>query len=116
MFFIVVYSPYCDPSSLIETGIVWSTNFAVLKDIFAEVPDMDPSLYCATRFSIAGLVMLPSAFGHFGNFDLVLRSSYIGLTISSWECHTEHRKTQRHNTTLANTLQWKHHGNFTDDV
>ena len=81
LFFIIVYSPDYDPSSLIETGIVWSTNFAVLKDIFAEVPDMDPSLYCATRFSIAGLVMLPSAFGHFGNFDLVLRSSYIGVAV-----------------------------------
>lgn len=61
--------------------LIWSTNFAVLKDIFAECPDMDPSLYCALRFTLAGLVMLPSAFGHFGNFDLVLRSSYIGIAV-----------------------------------
>ena len=79
--FIFMYSPDCIFHASIKTGIVWSTNFAVLKDIFAEVPDMDPSLYCAIRFSIAGLVMLPSAFGHFGNFDLVLRSSYIGVAV-----------------------------------
>ena len=62
-------------------GLLWSTNFAVVKDIFDDVPDMDPSLYCALRFLIAGIVMLPNAFGRFQNTDLFLRSSYIGLSV-----------------------------------
>jgi hypothetical protein len=39
--------------------LVWSTNFAVIKEIFQAAPTIDPSLYAAIRFSLASLVMLP---------------------------------------------------------
>lgn len=74
-------NPYFWKGVVLGICLIWSTNFAVLKDIFDEVPDMDPSLYCALRFAVAGLCMFPSAIGHFSNFDLVLRSSYIGFAV-----------------------------------
>ena len=42
---------------------------------------MDPSLYCALRFSIAGIVMFPNALGRLKNTDLAIRSSFIGMSV-----------------------------------
>ena len=53
----------------------------MVKDIFDDVPDMDPSLYCALRFTIAGIVCLPNALSNLKNSDLFIRSSYIGLSV-----------------------------------
>ena len=47
--------------------LVWSTNFAVIKEIFQAAPTIDPSLYAAIRFSLASLVMLPRTFNSIGN-------------------------------------------------
>ena len=38
-------------------------------------------MYCAMRFFVAGVVMFPSSIGYFGNLDLAIRSSYIGLSV-----------------------------------
>ena len=38
-------------------------------------------MYCALRFGVAGVVMGPSSIGYFGNLDLAIRSSYIGLSV-----------------------------------
>jgi hypothetical protein len=39
--------------------VVWSTNFAVLKEIYKAAPNIDPPLYAAIRFSLAAAVLLP---------------------------------------------------------
>ena len=61
--------------------VVWSTNFAVIKEIFHAVPSIDPSLYAAIRFSLAGLVMLPRALNNLKNTELIISSMTIGLSV-----------------------------------
>ena len=61
--------------------VVWSTNFAVIKEIFQAVPSIDPSLYAAIRFSLAGLVMLPRALANLKNTELIISSMTIGLSV-----------------------------------
>jgi hypothetical protein len=61
--------------------IIWSTNFAVIKEIFHAAPTIDPSLYAAIRFSLAALVMLPRTFNSLGNVELVVSSMTVGLSV-----------------------------------
>jgi drug/metabolite transporter (DMT)-like permease len=61
--------------------ILWSTNFAVIKEIFHAAPTIDPSLYAAIRFSLATLVLLPRTFNSLRNPDLMLSSMGIGLFV-----------------------------------
>jgi hypothetical protein len=61
--------------------IIWSTNFAVIKEIFHAAPTIDPSLYAAIRFSLAALVMLPRTFNSLGNAELVVSSMTVGLSV-----------------------------------
>ena len=61
--------------------VVWSTNFAVIKEIFHAVPSIDPSLYAAIRFSLAGLVMLPRMLKSVGNTELIISSMTVGLSV-----------------------------------
>ena len=51
--------------------IVWSTNFAAIKGLFQEVPDLDPSLYAAIRFWIAAIVLSPTYLKALGNWAMV---------------------------------------------
>ena len=63
--------------------VIWATNFAVIKKIFAALPDdlLDPSMYVALRFSIAATVMAPGAIGKFNNKDLVQSGLLVGLCV-----------------------------------
>jgi EamA-like transporter family len=74
-------------SSLLWKGVVlaicvvWSTNFAVIKEIFQAAPTIDPSLYAAIRFSLASLVMLPRTFNSIKNVELIGSSMAVGLSV-----------------------------------
>ena len=61
--------------------IVWSTNFAVIKGIFAAVPTLDASLYTAIRFVIAGVVMLPNTARAWSKPILVCRCIVMGFFV-----------------------------------
>lgn len=63
--------------------IVWATNFAIIKEVFASLPDgvLDPSLYVAIRFTIAALIMAPGAIGSFGNRKLVRNGVLASLCV-----------------------------------
>lgn len=61
--------------------VVWSTNFAVIKEIFQAAPTIDPSLYAAIRFSLASLVMLPRTFNSIKNVKLIGSSMAVGLSV-----------------------------------
>ena len=61
--------------------LVWSTNFAVIKEIFLAAPTIDPSLYAAIRFSLASLVMLPRVFNSIKNTELIGSSMAVGLSV-----------------------------------
>ena len=61
--------------------LVWSTNFAVIKEIFQAAPTIDPSLYAAIRFSLASLVMLPRTFNSMRNVELIGSSMAVGLSV-----------------------------------
>jgi hypothetical protein len=61
--------------------LIWSTNFAVIKEIFQAAPTIDPSLYAAIRFSLASLVMLPRTFNSIGNFKLIASSMGVGASV-----------------------------------
>jgi len=75
-----------DPS-LVWRGVVlgicliWSTNFAVIKEIFQAAPTIDPSLYAAIRFSLASIVMLPRTFNSIGNLPLIASSMGVGVSV-----------------------------------
>ena len=60
--------------------MLWSTNFAVIKTIL-NVPGMDASLYLATRFGIASLLLLPKTIQSFNNKDLMIKGMSIGFCI-----------------------------------
>jgi hypothetical protein len=61
--------------------LIWSTNFAVIKEIFQAAPTIDPSLYAAIRFGLASLVMLPRTFNSIGNFKLIASSMGVGVSV-----------------------------------
>lgn len=61
--------------------LVWSTNFAVIKEIFQAAPTIDPSLYAAIRFSLASLVMIPRTFNSIKNVELIGSSMAVGLSV-----------------------------------
>ena len=61
--------------------IVWSTNFAVLKEIYAAVPTLDPPLYAAIRFSLAATALLPRAANSFRNTELIMGAAMIGMAV-----------------------------------
>lgn len=61
--------------------LVWSTNFAVIKEIFQAAPTIDPSLYAAIRFSLASLVMIPRTFNSIRNVELIGSSMAVGLSV-----------------------------------
>lgn len=63
---------------LVVGGIcfLWGTNFATIRQIFIEVPDLDPSVYASWRFGIAALVFLPSFIGRLTDLEL-LKNGFI---------------------------------------
>ena len=61
--------------------LVWSTNFAVIKEIFIAAPTIDPSMYAAIRFTLASLVMLPRTFNSIKNVELIGSSMAVGLSV-----------------------------------
>mmetsp|Transcript_2128 Transcript_2128/g.3349 ORF Transcript_2128/g.3349 Transcript_2128/m.3349 type:complete len:404 (-) Transcript_2128:158-1369(-) len=63
--------------------IIWATNFAIIKEIFAVLPDgvLDPSLYVAIRFTLAAIVMAPGAAGSFNNWGLIRNGIGVGLCV-----------------------------------
>ena len=61
--------------------LIWSTNFAVIKEIFQAAPTIDPSLYAAIRFSLASLVMLPRTFNSIRNVELIASSMAVGMSV-----------------------------------
>lgn len=61
--------------------VLWSTNFAAIKDIFLVIPDLEPSLYATVRFGIAALVLLPTYYNALGNIPLVKDSFIIGAWV-----------------------------------
>ena len=61
--------------------IVWSTNFAAIKGLFQEVPDLDPSLYATIRFGIAALVLSPTYLGALRNGAMVRDSFTVGCFV-----------------------------------
>jgi drug/metabolite transporter (DMT)-like permease len=68
---------------LVVGGIcfLWGTNFATIRQIFIEVPDLDPSVYASWRFGIAALVFLPSFVGRLTDIELVKNSFVCGLFV-----------------------------------
>lgn len=68
---------------LVVGGIcfLWGTNFATIRQIFNEVPDLDPAVYAALRFGIAAVVFAPSYVGRLGDFKLVRNSFLCGLFV-----------------------------------
>ena len=67
--------------AVLSLTVIWSTNFAFIKEIFLAVPDLDPSLYCLVRFGIASIVLLPTYINALGNVQLVKDSAFIGLWV-----------------------------------
>lgn len=61
--------------------LVWSTNFAVIKEIFIAAPTIDPSMYAAIRFTLASIVMLPRTFNSIKNVELIGSSMAVGLSV-----------------------------------
>jgi len=63
--------------------IIWSTNFAVIKQLFDALPPgvLDPSLYTAIRFTIAAVVMSPGAVGCLNQPGLVMNGILAGLCV-----------------------------------
>lgn len=68
---------------LVVGGIcfLWGTNFATIRQIFIEVPDLDPSVYASWRFGIAAIVFLPSFVGRLTDIELVKNSFLCGLFV-----------------------------------
>ena len=68
---------------LVVGGIcfLWGTNFATIRQIFNDVPDLDPSIYASLRFGIAALVFTPSYIGRLGDSKLVRRSFLCGIFV-----------------------------------
>jgi drug/metabolite transporter (DMT)-like permease len=61
--------------------IVWSSQFAVIEQIFQLAPWLHASTYAAIRFSIAAVVLLPTYYKRLGEKDLVRGSFYIGASV-----------------------------------
>jgi len=65
----------------------WATNFPVIKMMYDAAPELDPSLYSALRFGVAGLVflpVLPSSLKRLGSekfFDMTTRAVTIGMVL-----------------------------------
>lgn len=68
---------------LVVGGIcfLWGTNFATIRQIFNEVPYLDPAVYASLRFGIAAVVFLPSYIGRLGDVKLVRNSFLCGLFV-----------------------------------
>lgn len=66
---------------ILALTILWSTNFAFIKAIFVSIPDLDPSLYAAVRFTIAAIVLLPTYYNALGNKVLVRSSAVCAVWV-----------------------------------
>lgn len=59
--------------------ILYSTNYAVFKEIIDAVPGVSPSSVSAARFMIAALVVLPWSFGYWRNSKVLKMGAVLGL-------------------------------------
>jgi hypothetical protein len=60
---------------------VWSTQFAVVQQIFEAAPELDPAAYAAVRFSIAALALLPTYYKYLTDLDFVKDCFLIGFLV-----------------------------------
>lgn len=76
-------SPWFWKGAMMLICIIWSTNFAIIKQLFDALPPgvLDPSLYTAIRFTIAALVMSPGAVGSLNKPGLVMNGVLAGLCV-----------------------------------
>lgn len=76
-------SPWFWKGAMMLICIIWSTNFAVIKQLFDALPPgvLDPSLYTAIRFTIAAVVMSPGAVGSLNKPGLVMNGILAGLCV-----------------------------------
>ena len=76
------YSPQFWRLSVLAITIFWSTNFPIIKLMYAAVPSMSSSLYYASRFPIATSLFLPQMLAKSYSKKLVLKSFFCGIVIS----------------------------------
>jgi drug/metabolite transporter (DMT)-like permease len=68
---------------LVVGGIcfLWGTNFATIRQIFIELPELDPAVYASWRFGIATIPFIPSFVSRLGDMKLLKNTFLCGFFV-----------------------------------